>query len=199
MPEPLMPAKPFSLCLGARDWAHPAWTRDYYPEDLPADWRLSYYANDLPQVLVPQARWLSAGETGWADWVKAVGPGFRFFLELEPGPAPASLEACVAALGIHCGGVLAPSEGQLPERCRAPVYLARTLAKPEAPAPGPLPLALVLEAAALGDLRGQRLLFEKLVRGHSAQGELPLFLGGDSPSMAVLLDAKQLAELMGLA
>ena len=194
-----MSAKPFLLCLGARDWEHPAWTRDYYPEDLPADWRLSYYANDLPQVLVPQARWLSAGEAGWADWLEAVGPGFRFFLELEPGPFSASLEACAAALGAHCGGVLAPAQGQLPERCSAPLYLARTLARPEAPPPGSLPLALVLESAALGDLRGQRLLFEDLARGHAARGELPLFLGGNAPSMPVLLDAKQLAELMGMA
>ncbi len=198
MPEPLMPAKPFSLCLGARDWEHPAWTRDYYPEDLPTDWRLSYYANDLPQVLVPQARWLSAGEVGCAGWLEAVGPGFRFFLELEPGPVPASLAACARALGPCCGGVVA-AQGPLPEGVAAPLYLAWTLTKPEAPPPSSPPLALVLESAALGDLRGQRLLFEDLARGHAAQGELPLFFGGDAPSMPVLLDAKQLAELMGLA
>ena len=97
MPELPVPVKPFSLCLGARDWEHPSWAQDYYPEDLPADWRLSYYANDLSQVLVPQARWLGAGEAGWADWVEAVPPGFRFFLELAPGSVPASLAAGVAA------------------------------------------------------------------------------------------------------
>jgi hypothetical protein len=199
MPEPPMPAKPFSLCLGARDWEHPAWARGYYPEDLPSDWRLSYYSNDLPQVLVPQARWLPAGEAGWADWLEAVGPEFRFFLELEPGPVPASLEVCAAALEAHCGGVLVPSRRQLPERCSFPVYLVRTLAKPGAPLPGPLPLALVMEPEALGDLRAQRRLFEDLARGQAAQGELPLFLGGDAPSMRLLRDAKQLAELMGLA
>jgi hypothetical protein len=198
MPELPVPAKPFLLCLGARDWEHPTWARDYYPEDLPEDWRLSYYANDLSQVLVPQARWLSAGEAGWTDWLEAVGPGFRFFLELAPGSVPVSLAACVSALGAQCGGVVA-AQGPLPEGVTAPFYLSRTLTEPEAPPPGPLPLVLVLESAALGDLRAQRRLFEELARRHAAQGELPLFLGGDAPSMQLLLDAKQLAELMGLA
>jgi hypothetical protein len=194
-----MPAKPFSLCLGARDWEHPAWVRDYYPEDLPADWRLSYYANDLSQVLVPQARWLGAGEAGWADWVEAVRPGFRFFLELAPGSVPASLAACSDALGTHFGGALTAAPGPLPEGGAAPLYLVRNLTELEAPLPGRLPLALVLDPSELGDLGAQRRLFEDLARRHAAQGELPLFLGGKAPPMSALLDAKQLAELMGLA
>ena len=41
------------LLLRARDWEHPAWNQEFYPDDLPEDWRLSYYANEFPVVLVP--------------------------------------------------------------------------------------------------------------------------------------------------
>ncbi len=33
-------------------WDHPAWQGSFYPDDLPADWRLTYYANEVPGVLL---------------------------------------------------------------------------------------------------------------------------------------------------
>lgn len=34
------------LRVGTVGWCRPAWCPAYYPEDLPTDWRLAYYAND---------------------------------------------------------------------------------------------------------------------------------------------------------
>ncbi len=34
------------LLLGTVGWARPDWLTGYYPEDLPEEWRLAYYAND---------------------------------------------------------------------------------------------------------------------------------------------------------
>lgn len=34
------------LRVGTVGWCRPAWCAAYYPEDLPTDWRLAYYAND---------------------------------------------------------------------------------------------------------------------------------------------------------
>lgn len=195
MPEPAAAANPFTLCFGARDWEHQGWLAAYYPDDLPRDWRLAYYANDLLQVLVPQARWLSVGADAWDEWVDAVTPGFRFFLELETGPVPNQLVACVRALGGRCGGVVAaPSAGPVDLGC--PRYARRTRLTP---AEALRPVALVLEPDDLGDLRRQRALFEGLAQQFETQGELPLFLAGPAPSMETLLNAQQLAELLGLA
>lgn len=40
------------VLLGALDWQHPKWKEGYYPDDLPTDWRLSYYANQFQTVLI---------------------------------------------------------------------------------------------------------------------------------------------------
>ena len=40
------------LRLGARGWRHAHWENDFYPDDLPPDWQLAYYANEFSTVLV---------------------------------------------------------------------------------------------------------------------------------------------------
>ncbi len=45
------------LLLGMVDWRRADWMGDYYPEDLPADWRLSYLANDCECVMLPAEQW----------------------------------------------------------------------------------------------------------------------------------------------
>jgi len=71
--------------VGARGWEHPSWRGGFYPEDLPDDWRLSYYANAFRAVLVPAERLgeASAGEV--AQWGEDVPQGFRFFIEVSGG------------------------------------------------------------------------------------------------------------------
>lgn len=67
--------------VGARGWLHDAWAEAFYPEDLPGDWRLSYYSNEFRGVLVPADYWDWAGAEEVADWVEDVAAPFRFFLE----------------------------------------------------------------------------------------------------------------------
>jgi hypothetical protein len=47
----------YSLLIGACGWSHAAWSGSYYPDDIPPDWRLGYYANEFPVVLVTRAEW----------------------------------------------------------------------------------------------------------------------------------------------
>jgi len=35
------------LVVGARGWEHAQWLETYYPDDLPEDWQLDYYANEF--------------------------------------------------------------------------------------------------------------------------------------------------------
>ena len=73
------------LLLGARDWEHPSWGVDFYPEDLPADWRLSYYANEFQAVMVPTARWMGSSPEDLRQWQEEVPQGFRFYFEVDDG------------------------------------------------------------------------------------------------------------------
>jgi hypothetical protein len=47
----------YPVLIGACGWEHDAWNGGFYPEDLPADWRLGYYGNEFPVVLIPAIKW----------------------------------------------------------------------------------------------------------------------------------------------
>ena len=73
--------------IGTRGWSDVDRGDDFYPPELPADWRLSFYSNNLRSVLVPQELWSVTSRTDLAQWAEDSDPAFRFVLEL---PAPLS-------------------------------------------------------------------------------------------------------------
>jgi uncharacterized protein YecE (DUF72 family) len=83
MTEPIM--------IGTRGWEHAPWLGDFYPAELPADWRFCYYSNNLRSVLVPQEVWPGADRAQVAQWAADSDPAFRFVIEL-----PAALGALLA-------------------------------------------------------------------------------------------------------
>jgi len=64
--------------VGVCDWDQPHWLGSFYPEDLPEDWRLSYYANEFSAVLVPETKW-RAENVDFEQWAEDVPEGFRFY------------------------------------------------------------------------------------------------------------------------
>jgi hypothetical protein len=112
MTDPVHDGSAPAVRIGAVGWDHDAWQGPYYPDDLPPDWRLAYYANEHAAVLVPSRDWTRAGPQAWDRWVEDVPARFRFLLEL---PRPAAglagalqrLEPCARALAERLGGVLA--------------------------------------------------------------------------------------------
>lgn len=68
------------VVIGACSWLHQSWINDYYPEDLPEDWRLGFYSNEFPLVYLAAADWIDAVD--FSDWVEEVAETFRFILEL---------------------------------------------------------------------------------------------------------------------
>ncbi|MDH3948949.1 MAG: DUF72 domain-containing protein [Gammaproteobacteria bacterium] len=75
-------ARDYPLLIGACGWSHSSWVADFYPEDLPSDWRLSYYANEFPVVLVTAEEWRlpEADATKWCEESEA---SFCFVLEIS--------------------------------------------------------------------------------------------------------------------
>jgi len=67
-----------SIIVGACGWDYPEWQKTFYPEDLPADWRLSFYANEFSAVLVPTEKW-QADDVDFEQWAQDVQAGFQFY------------------------------------------------------------------------------------------------------------------------
>jgi len=194
------------LHIGARGWEFPAWDGSYYPADLPPDWRLAYYANDFPQVLVPQSRWAGAEPEQAKIWRDEVSTVFRFYLELADArpEALARLSEWIDALGPALGGTLVA--GVMARGLGAPaaaclfhsVAVVRPAVVPQ-PFPDCAPVGVLVAPSGLGSLREQRRLFGELLARIGSQGPIPMFFCGNPPSLQALQDAVQLAQLMGVA
>lgn len=72
------------LLVGTVGWQGDDWEDDYYPEELPEDWRFCFYSNNLRTVLLPEGVWASRTEDEIADWPEDCDPGFRFVIEFIP-------------------------------------------------------------------------------------------------------------------
>ena len=71
-----------TLLVGTRDWASADWADNYYPENLPEDWRFCYYSNQFRAVLVPWEVWSDIDAAGADAWLQDSDPEFRFVLEI---------------------------------------------------------------------------------------------------------------------
>lgn len=106
------------VLIGAAGWRHTGWRGDFYPQELPADWELTYYGNEFPVVLVPPYYWEDSPQPA-ADWAEDADPGFRFVCEIPAGCCVAGESAqCIdrlgalreqlAPLGTLCSGLVTP-------------------------------------------------------------------------------------------
>ncbi|MET0024770.1 MAG: hypothetical protein ABW085_10945 [Sedimenticola sp.] len=208
------------LLIGARDWEHPAWCGDFYPDDLPEDWRLTYYANEFMSVLLPAERWVDAREEAVEEWCDSVHDRFTFFLELPGGEGavedlPVRLKAVAAVMGDLLKGVLWPpaaSEQGL-EACRA-VLPGITFYRGSTQADLPEGVSafrcldgaddasadlLLLEPGACGDLRKLRALLEGFDAGRYPGCTGGLFVAGDAPVVERIREIVTLSQLLGIA
>ena len=95
--------------IAAYGWQSSEWD-DFYPEDLPADWRLDYYANEFFAVVVPHGEWFVQEDDELLSWQEQVSDDFRFYWEL-PGDAVAAHARLQHLLlneefAAHWGGVV---------------------------------------------------------------------------------------------
>ncbi|MGB5831917.1 MAG: hypothetical protein WBG92_07990 [Thiohalocapsa sp.] len=71
----------------------------FFPEDLPKAWRLTYFANSFPAVMVPADAWLGRSASDLANWQADVHAGFRFYLD-----CPEMTGSQAVSHAIHCLG-----------------------------------------------------------------------------------------------
>ena len=79
---------PKDLLLGTAGWARPGWAARYYPDGMPADWQLDYYANDCDCMLLTPEDWRSLDAERFAGQLDELPPTFRCFVQLPSGTAP---------------------------------------------------------------------------------------------------------------
>lgn len=108
--------------IGACGWQYPQWDISYYPESLPEEWRLAYYGNEYPVVLLPADYWLQ-GRDVVDSWLAetAERPGFICeWIFSQEHPSQAELREGILSLGERVEGILVslqtkPDTAQLSE------------------------------------------------------------------------------------
>lgn len=89
----------------------PGWINvggDFYPQELPDDWRLAYYAQCFECVWLPRVTWTPVAPAEIRVWLDEVPEHFRFLLEGFAGDTLPFLDAqlLLAAPSPDDGGVL---------------------------------------------------------------------------------------------
>jgi hypothetical protein len=107
-----MQSAEYTVMVGASGWEFSAWDERFYPEDLPEDWRLGYYSNEFPVVLLPASRLAEAGPDEVEEWLEETNAQFRFVLQLDLAPDTA-LEAKLAELHPKLLAVIVPRDGSI--------------------------------------------------------------------------------------
>lgn len=184
MPDSTPRVQPFAV-----GWEHTAWSGGFYPDDLPDEWRLTYYANEFPGVLVPTERWQYVGDEVLQEWVDDVHESFGFFLELAQTAPTVEEQRRAALLGDHFVAWVVPQGSQADDGV-TPCYLDGLTGSR---------LAFQVDAERLGDLKAARHLLERLADQASGNRELPIFLRGSGWQVERLRQLSQLSQLLGLA
>lgn len=204
--------------VAARGWDHPGWVTDFYPDDLPEDWRLTYYANEFSRVVVPSEVMRGADEAMLASWADDVGERFRFFIEIPEELAwslgPEGLQHNLAVLGDKLGGVLMGRAlldhaewRQLFGEADIPVLIRVSEIPDLVPIwrewrPGgepPRKGVMLLDSSLLGGDIGKFKAWVEDVKQTCDAADLLIVLDGTPPDIRLLAEGQTMLELMGLA
>ena len=214
--HPVTTAVTKMIRIGTHGWEHVKWQGRFYPDDLPAQWRLGFYANELTAAVVPAADWLPLDAETAAAWLDDTPERFRFYLEWPTGGGaqPSALAASARLLGERLGGFVAESTGAVdgtvaarlaelapvaligdPPAAASEYDVCSTDAAGRFTCRGPGRLAVARCPAGAGP-KQLRLLLEGLASDGAA--ESLLWGGEEAGAVETLRQALSVAELMGL-
>ena len=69
-----------TIALGAWGWDHPEWVGRLYADDLPPEWRLTFYSNEFDAVGLYAAGWMNPSMDTLKLWIEDTREDFRFHL-----------------------------------------------------------------------------------------------------------------------
>lgn len=205
-----------SILLMSRGWDYDGWENEFYPDDLPQDWRLSYYANEFHGVVAPESAWLEQDDC--EEWVEDVHEEFRFYIELttQQGIESGRLHRVVEILGGRVAGLVvdgaedlisALMEAGLPQ---LPVILPAGLHKSisesgvwadtqEVLAADAAATTILIKGEASQNLADMRKLADLLHQ--RAKSDVPslMVFAGEVPDVRMMQDCRIMLNLMGIA
>jgi hypothetical protein len=176
------------LLLGTVGWDRCDWLSDYYPADLPAEWRLPYYANDCGCVLLPADSWCGMDRRLLAETLDEVEGQLVFFLEQpvgEPSGACANLSLFASLPAVLLVDRPDPGSVFLPQWVAqgAGIWVDRDS--------GAGLIRWQVDVMDLRELRARADALSETVRG--------LVLDGPAASPAAVPELRTMLELMGIA
>jgi len=72
----------YDLLIGTRDWQNTVWSRKFYPDNLPDDWRFCFYSNQFRALLIPGMVWESVTTEDINTWIEDSDDEFKVVCEL---------------------------------------------------------------------------------------------------------------------
>ncbi len=172
------------VLIGARGWLHPGWQGHFYPDDLPQDWQLTYYANEFSMVVIREQEWEQVENI--ATLRKDCAEDFRFVVELPVSLSEEKLSMHIERLrqlGKQCAGVIIHADQAnvctlLPETI--PCYIEGNS------------LIKIQTGASLKELRA---LMERALQMQASSPVL-FVVEGEPPDVELLRNAKIMFELL---
>jgi len=101
--------------VAALDWAS-AGLVGFYPDDVPQEWQLTWYANFCMAVVVPPDRWLEADPDLIAQWCEQTQSNFWFYLLCDTSEQVSQAVELSRAFSVKFAGLLL-SEGIMFSDC----------------------------------------------------------------------------------
>lgn len=193
----------------SRGWWDLADHDQFYPDDLPEDWQLSYFANQFRATLLPAETWTNAKPTRVAQWQDDVPAGFRFVAEQPTAPPAADTrqglqpEGLTQGLGSLLAGWLEPIDAPT-SRSRAAALMGfkpsrclgyQRLHPLQDDAACPHEYALMAPTELHRDLRHAKDWLRKMTEH---QGQAPRLIILARPSSNDLMRWQTLLELLGM-
>ena len=102
-----------NLAIGSSGWLHQQWEENYYPDDIPDEWRLNFYSHHFQCVLMRPDEWLTATSEKLAQWCEDIDESFAFFVSVTDqldDVAITHLQQLKAQLGNQLKGLIFQSK-----------------------------------------------------------------------------------------
>jgi hypothetical protein len=72
--------------IGTMGWQFENWNKSYYPEDIPPQWKLGFYANDFTAVVVPESLWVDVELNQLAEMAEDLHEDFALYFQINSLP-----------------------------------------------------------------------------------------------------------------
>ena len=82
-----------NIMIASNGCWHSNWENTFYPDDLPEDWRFSYYSNEFSALFLRYREWSTLPRETLEAWMEDCDPHFQFLLELDLAQYSSAAEA----------------------------------------------------------------------------------------------------------